>query len=101
MVEYVVPASAAPGDEFHFACSVGAHCQAKQYLTATVAAAVTKPPVTKPPVTKPPRKCCKAKIAKCLSCDAGETVGEYCSMNPKTKGCGAITEIDWVAGFTG
>ena len=31
--------------------------------------------------------CCRAMIAQCLSCTAGQTLSEYCVINPATVGC--------------
>ena len=31
--------------------------------------------------------CCYAMTAKCLACNAGKTVSEYCEANPATEGC--------------
>merc|ERR1719483_2073473 len=34
-----------------------------------------------------PRACCKALIASCLSCSAGQSIEQYCQSNPRTHGC--------------
>ena len=31
--------------------------------------------------------CCQAQTATCLACKAGQTVEEYCRLNPQTDGC--------------
>ena len=31
--------------------------------------------------------CCKAMIAQCLSCTAGQKLSEYCKIYPSTVGC--------------
>merc|ERR1719291_1073987 len=51
---------------------------------------IQAPPPTSPTTSAPPppaQLCCKAMIASCLSCSAGQTVEEYCVANPKTQGC--------------
>jgi len=34
-----------------------------------------------------PRKCCKARIAKCLACLEDVSIREFCSLKPETPGC--------------
>ena len=32
-------------------------------------------------------RCCYAMTARCLACNQGESVADYCKANPNTEGC--------------
>merc|ERR1712154_219900 len=75
-VSYMIPDDMKPGDSLCFACEVGQHCRAGQYTTVTIKGG--------------DKQCCKAMIADCLACVAGQTKDEFCKNQEKeVTGCPA------------
>ena len=42
-------------------------------------------------------ECCEALTANCLSCQSGQTVGEYCKNKPSTAGCDSSGDLNDLA----